>query len=159
MVEYIPWFIVVEKVVECECPLHWATYILLMLCLSLCHGHRCLLTVDINVSSQNEWHCWYHITWNQKQFRKIDVHHIENSFIHSIGMWRFLAILRSFFHSSLLGRALNLNLLVTMDECKQHENKLSFTIKIYCQYLVFFTTCFGKLDHLQIAQKKTYMGS
>jgi len=35
MVEYIPWFIVIEKLLECECPLHWATYIFLMLSMSV----------------------------------------------------------------------------------------------------------------------------
>jgi hypothetical protein len=55
--------------------------------------------------------------------------------------------------------ALNLNLLVTRDECKQYENKLSFTIKIYCQYLVFFTTCFGHLGHLQVMQEKKIHGN
>jgi len=53
MVDYIPWFIVIEKVLECECPLHWATYIFLMPSMSLSHGCWCSLTVGTDLFSQN----------------------------------------------------------------------------------------------------------
>ena len=47
----------------------------------------------------------FNFTWRRNYTGPLFIHSFIYSFIHSIGtcrMWRFLAILRSFFHSSLL---------------------------------------------------------